>query len=392
MAGSETRRPASGDIPFGRPAPHAQGPAQGQPAPQQRQAKPAEEKPLPRRTVVTALITRRMQSLVQTLLGKGSDFDRFARVFLTALENADLLHCTDGSICRAMLHAAEVGLMPGGAYPHAYLIPYEDKKRNVTEAQFQISVWGFTELVRRAGVRKVWADVIYEGDKYECISGTAGKSIVHEPQWFARREDRGELCGAYACALLENGETVFEPVSAEELTLARHQNRGKSPAWDTWPEQQYQKVAIKRLSKYLPKGDRQTDRALAIDENPNTRAVIDVPGIEMPGDAPDAQGFNPQSASTPQSALDQAVQQAQAQAQNGNGERLTIDRERLFQMLGDADERWLKLRARVDGWDEMQALAAMAYLSAIARDISASGEPPEMPAHLRLDRQAGEEG
>lgn len=356
-------------------------PNQKPPTPRgQTQAKPAGEEPPPRIDEVRALCKRRMKPTLTTLLGKTVDVDRWAQVFLSALmANADLVRCTDGSIARAMMHAAEVGLMPGGAYPHCYLIPYWNKDVGGHEVQFQISVWGYTELVRRAGVRRVWADVVRENDPFECISGTEGKKIVHTPNWFASSEERGAVIGAYACAHLENGEIVCEPASIEDIEMARAQNKGKSPAWDLWFEQQCQKVAIKRLSKYLPKGE-MPDRALEMDENPSIRPVIEVPGFEVP-----PEGGAPSGPSHVGGALDDAVAQARAAAANGNGaERLVIDRNRLHAMLCDLDEKWKALRGRIEAWDEMQALSAMAWLNAYAKAGEGS-ELPEQPAFLRLD-------
>lgn len=336
---------------------------------------------------VRALVKHRMQPAMSRLLAHRSPEDRtrFAQVFLNALEvNPDLIACSPGSIARAMQHCAEVDLVPGGAYPHAYLIPYWNSERKVDEVQFQISVWGYVELIRRSGqVKKVWADVIYSGDVYETNSGTDGKSIVHKPNWFAPREKRGTLVGAYACALLDNGETVFEPVSAEDLELARAQNRGKSPAWATWPDQQRQKVALKRLQKYLPKGP--ADRALELDEDPGTRprGIIDAEGHEVTVDDEPAQQQGPLDRAVEQNKVDQQVQQTQG------GSQTTLDRDQLFSMLCDADERWLRERQRVDAWDELEALSALAFLRTILGDgVGLDGTPPDMPACMRLPRDA----
>lgn len=358
------------------------GPQQQRPA-QQREP----DQPPPRLQEVQALVKRRMRPTLATLLPKQTDIDRWAQVFLSAITaNPDLVRCTDASIARALMHSAEVSLMPGGAQPYCYLIPYWNKDalgdgKGAHEVQFQISVWGYTELVRRAGVKKVWADVVREHDAFECISGTEGKQIIHKPNWFASDEERGRIIGAYACATLENDEIVFEPASLGDIEAAKAQNKGRSPAWDNWYEQMAQKVALKRLAKYLPKGN-MPDRALEIDENPGVRPVIEVPGFEVPPAG---------GASSPQGALDEAVANARAgtaaTAANGNGESkaaATIDRERLHSMLCDLDERWRKLRPRVDGWDEMQALSAAAYLNAVMRD-NGTGVLPEEPACLKLD-------
>jgi phage RecT family recombinase len=359
-----------------RPPPQGQG--QGQRPPQQKKRERIDE--------VRALALERKSSVQQLLARPPEDAERFIRGFLLAIEtNPDLTACSKGSIMRALLHSAEVGLTVGGAYPHAYLIPYKPKGAPEAEAQFQISVWGYVELIRRSGqVKKVWADVIYSNDEYEVTSGTDGKQIVHKPNCFLPRAARGTLVGAYACALLENGETVFEPVSAEDLDLARRQNRGSSPAWDLWPDQQRQKVALKRLQKYLPKGP--ADRALELDEDPTVRprGIIDAEGHEVQhpiDDEPAQQG--PLDRAVEQHKVEQQVQQTQG------GSQTTLDREQLFGMLCDADERWQHERARVDAWDEIEALSALAFLRTILGDgVGLDGTPPTMPDCMRLPRDA----
>jgi phage RecT family recombinase len=372
-----------------RPPPQGQRPQQARPQQQQQTQTPpqGEQRPPSKLDEVRTLVKHRMTPAMTRLLAHRSveDRTRFAQVFLNALEvNPDLIDCSPGSIARAMQHCAEVDLVPGGAYPHAYLIPYWNSDRKVNEVQFQISVWGYVELIRRSGqVKKVWADVIYSGDVYETTSGTDGKSIVHKPNWFAPREKRGTLVGAYACALLDNGETVFEPVSAEDLELARAQNRGKSPAWATWPDQQRQKVALKRLQKYLPKGP--ADRALEIDEDPGTRprGIIDAEGHEVTVDDEQPQQQGPLDRAVEQHKVEQQVQQTQG------GSQTTLDREQLFGMLCDADERWQRERARVDAWDEIEALSALAFLRTILGDgVGLDGTPPTMPDCMRLPRDA----
>lgn len=372
-----------------RPQGQGQRPQQARPQTQAQTPPQGEQRPPTKLDDVRTLVKHRMQPAMTRLLAHRSPEERtrFAQVFLNALEvNPDLIDCSPGSIARAMQHCAEVDLVPGGAYPHAYLIPYRNNARNVNEVQFQISVWGYVELIRRSGqVKKVWADVIYSGDEWQVASGTDGKSITHKPNWFAPRGKRGELVGAYACALLENGETVFEPVSAEDLELARAQNRGKSPAWELWPDQQRQKVALKRLQKYLPKGP--ADRALELDEDPGTRprGIIDAEGHEVSpvDDEPEPAAQGPLDRAVEQHKVEQQVQQTQG------GSQTTLDREQLFGMLCDADERWLRERARVDAWDDIEALSVLAFLRTVLGDgVGLDGTPPVQPDCMRLPRDA----
>jgi phage RecT family recombinase len=342
-------------------------------------AAPPAPKPPARIEQVRALVRTTMPKHLSVLLPKSADVERFCKVFLTHVEQSagtrtDLTVCTDGSLARAMMHSAEVNLQVGGPYPHAWVIPYFNRDREAYEAQFQISVWGYVELMRRSGVvRKVWADVVYEHDGHELVSGTEGKIVRHSPRWFAPRAERGRVLGSYACALLENGEVICEPVSFEDLQIARAQNRGNSPAWELWPDQQYQKVAIKRLQKYVPKASI-LDRALEIDEDNDAPTVLDAAGVdvtEIPTDKP--------ATSKP---LDDVV--AKEQAKEQPAAKLEIDRDTLFQRLCDMDKRWQKQRARVDAWDEMGALAAMAYVTTVLKGVGPDSIAPEKPAHLEL--------
>lgn len=357
--------------------------------PQAQQKPRDQQQPRPRHQIVRHLITQQMSPYAAKLLAKpAAEVERFTRVFLNAMENGDpdLMVCSDGSIARGLLLAAEVNLMPGGPYPWAYLIPYRNKDRNCLELQFQISVWGYTELMRRAGVRKVWADVVHENDPYECISGTAGKQIIHKPNWFLTPEERGKVIGSYACGMLANEEVVFEPTSWGELMQAKAENKGRSPAWDKWPGQQYQKVSLKRLSKYMPKGDPRDHRGLQIDENPNTAPMIEVPGVDV------TEGLASSSTvsvpATAQDALGQVVSQARAQAvvNAQNDPRPGLDRDQLYQNLCDADERWKGQRKRFETLNDEEALAAASWLHAVER-LQPNDTPPEMPPCLVLEEQ-----
>lgn len=180
--------------------------------------------------------------------------ERFARICINVIESDDtgkLMMCTPGSLARAMLHAAEVGLEPGGALGHAYLIPYFNRDRGAYEAQFQIGVWGLVALVRRSGeVLDVWARVVFEGERFEEHGGSEPK-LIHQPDPFGS-DDRPRM-GAYACAKLKDGTVNWVCVSEADCQRARKQNRGKSPAWDNWGDEMRKKVAIRRGSKTWPR-------------------------------------------------------------------------------------------------------------------------------------------
>jgi phage RecT family recombinase len=207
----------------------------------------------------------RMAPYVQQLVSR-SPPTRFIRAFLNVLEQKpELLLCTPQSICRALLHCAELDLEPGGANPKVYLIPYNNRQTDGSykaELSTMVGVWGYRELLMRAGCLKVWGDVVYEKDEYKFTSGSAGKQIEHYPKW--GEADRGKVVLAYGCVKLASGEVIMEPMSAAELELARSKNRSRGTVWEDWGDPMRIKSAIKRTAKYCPQGW-QLDRALAID-------------------------------------------------------------------------------------------------------------------------------
>lgn len=336
------------------------------------------------------------------LLPKTADVERFSRVFLNTLESdSDLWECSNTSVARAILHSATVGLEIGGPYPHAYAFARWNKHKQESELQFQISVWGYLELIRRTGfVLKVWGDVIRANDHYEPISGTEGKSIIHRPDWFAGDEVRGDLIGSYACALLQNRETVFEPVSGAELKAAEDSNRADSPAWRVWRDQMAIKVALKRLQKYLPKHSL-LDDALAIDEGlamPVVDTVAEAveaatvagsrPALPMPTNAGDVLQSAVFAAKAEAAAAKAQAPRAAAASAPGsvpppaNDAGAAVDRAALLQLLTDVDERYADEAARVAGWSERDALAVLSFVNAALE----GDEPlPPKPGCMRLD-------
>ena len=76
---------------------------------------------------------------------------RFYQTFSICLaQEPKLATCTRASLIGAMLEIASLGLEPG-VLGEAWLIPFKDRKRNVTEAQVVIGYKGMLELARSSG-------------------------------------------------------------------------------------------------------------------------------------------------------------------------------------------------------------------------------------------------
>jgi recombination protein RecT len=90
-------------------------------------------------------------------LPKHMTADRLARIATTEIRKVPkLAACDQASFLGAIMQCAQLGLEPGGALGHAYLIPF-DKRQKVngwetvsTEAQLIIGYRGMIDLARRS--------------------------------------------------------------------------------------------------------------------------------------------------------------------------------------------------------------------------------------------------
>lgn len=187
------------------------------------------------------------------VLPPGMDVQRFMRVSLLAVsKNPDLLKCTPGSIIRSIVEAAEIGLEPTGSLNRAWLIPFKDKDKPKPEAQLMIGYQGYADLMRDSGkVKRVTAEVVYEGDHFKVVKGTADPHIEHEPAY--KTEDPTKITYVYAVAFFGDGEQQFEVMTRDQVEAIRAKSRQRNgPTWtQSWP-QMARKTLIRRLANYVP--------------------------------------------------------------------------------------------------------------------------------------------
>lgn len=180
--------------------------------------------------------------------------DRFIRVALTAMTRTPkLAQCEPASFFQCLLSLSQYGLEPDGR--RAHLIPFENRKRGVTECQLIIDWKGLSELVYRSGVvSTLHADVVREGDLFDYSMGVL---TTHVP-YFLRRDDKkpdkpGDVFAAYSTATMKDGTRKTEVMSWEQIEGIRGRSRaGQSGPWVTDWEEMAKKTAFRRLSKWLP--------------------------------------------------------------------------------------------------------------------------------------------
>src|SRR5574343_1289268 len=204
--------------------------------------------------------------------------DRFIRVAVTAITTTPkLAQCDQASFFGALLTLSQFGLEPDGR--RAHLIPFENRRRGVTECQLIIDWKGLAELAMRSGiVANLHADVVREGDLLEY---SAGKLKAHVP-WFLRRDadkpaKAGDIFAVYAVAEFRDGSSKADVMSLDEVDAVRNRSRaGQSGPWVTDYNEMAKKTVFRRLSKWLPLSPEFRDALEADDELGSAKNVTPV--------------------------------------------------------------------------------------------------------------------
>lgn len=195
------------------------------------------------------------QSEIARALPKHMNPDRLARIALTEFRKTPaLMKCDPASLFGAVIQCAQIGLEPGGALGHAYLIPFENRKKGITEVQFIVGYRGMIDLARRSGqIISLSAQAVYEGDVFECALGLE-PNLHHVPDWNnPARTNPAKLRFVYAVAKLKDGGTQFEVMSRAEIEAIRGRSRAaNSGPWVSDFVAMSLKTVIRRLFKYLP--------------------------------------------------------------------------------------------------------------------------------------------
>lgn len=189
--------------------------------------------------------------------------ERFTRMVTTAISsNPALVECTPNSFLGAMMTAAQLGVEPNTPLGQAYLIPYNNFKKNCKECQFQLGYKGLIDLAYRSGdVTIIQAHTVYSNDTFEYELGL-DPVLKHKPA----TSNRGEPIAYYAMFKTKSGGMGFSVMSREDVLRHRATySKAKNSPWDTNFDEMAKKTVLKKALKYAPlKSD--FVRGLAADE------------------------------------------------------------------------------------------------------------------------------
>lgn len=201
-------------------------------------------------TIAGLMADPKIKAQMALALPKHMKSDRLARIALTEIRKVPTLaKCDQTSFLGAIMQCAQLGLEPGGALGHAYLLPFENRKKGITEVQFIVGYRGMIDLARRSGqIVSLTARTVHENDEFSYQYGL-NEDLKHVPA----TGDRGALLYVYAVAKLKDGGVQFEVMSRSDIDKVRAQSKaGNYGPWQTHYDEMAKKTVIRRLFKYLP--------------------------------------------------------------------------------------------------------------------------------------------
>lgn len=217
-------------------------------------------------TMLDIVRSKSFQAQMALALPKSMTAERLTRIVMTECRKVPaLMQCNQESFFGAVLQCAQLGLEPGSALGHCYLLPFGNGKSRDGRPNCQLIIGyrGMIDLARRSGqIVSINAYCVHEADEFEYELGLH-PDIHHRPSPLA---ERGPVTYVYAVAVLKGGGVQFEVMSRAEIEAVRVQSKaGKSGPWVSHWEEMARKTVVRKLFKYLPVSI-EAVRAVEIDE------------------------------------------------------------------------------------------------------------------------------
>jgi len=207
-------------------------------------------------STISHLLLSRSEAIAQ-MVPRHLSADRLIKVALNCVARTPTLQqCTPSSLLQCVITSAELGLEPGGALGHAYLVPYKQTCTLI------IGYRGLIELMRRSGqLASIRAVVVHAKDIFDVSEGLV-QSVTHKPDL---SEDPGAMVAVYCVATLKDGSIHFERMTRGAVEKIKNRSRaGNSGPWQTDFDEMAKKTVVRRAAKYLPVSS-ELARALDVD-------------------------------------------------------------------------------------------------------------------------------
>lgn len=157
------------------------------------------------KTGLTAYLTQdAIKNQINSIVG-GKNGERFISSIVSAVQTTPALQeCTNPSILSAALLGEALKLSPSPQLGQFYMVPFDNKKKGVKEAQFQLGYKGYIQLAERSGYyKKLNVLAIKEGEliRYDPLNEEIEVELIEDD---VAREEAPSM-GYYAMFEYENG-------------------------------------------------------------------------------------------------------------------------------------------------------------------------------------------
>lgn len=206
-------------------------------------------------TVKQLLVNDQARDQLAAVAAKHMNPERMMRVVANAIRTTPKLSaCEPMSFLGALMNCAALGLEPNTPLGHAYLIPFDNKKKGVTEVQVVIGYKGFMDLARRSGqIQSIHADVVYDDDEMWSFEYGSDMHLRHKPG-----PRRGRKVAAYCHVKLPDGQAFVvlpwdavirnrDQHSQGWKTAVRYGKQAEHP-WATHEDAMASKTAVRALA------------------------------------------------------------------------------------------------------------------------------------------------
>ena len=185
--------------------------------------------------------------------------ERLMRVTANAIRTTPKLQqCEPLSFLGALMQVAALGLEPNTILGHSYLIPFDNKRKGITEVQVVIGYKGLIDLARRSGhITSISANIHYSDDELWVYEEGTEAQLRHRPG-----PQDGDKLHAYAIAKFTDGGHAYVVLPWSHVMKIRDGSQGWKTAvrygktattpWGSHEDAMARKTAIRALTKYLP--------------------------------------------------------------------------------------------------------------------------------------------
>lgn len=185
--------------------------------------------------------------------------ERMMRLLALAIDKTPkLADCTPLSILGCLMTCASLGLEPNTVMGHAYLVPFENRRKKTVEATLVVGYRGFLQLGHNSGQLAGFdAGIHYSDDEHWLFRKGAKAVLEHVPG-----PEKGDKLHAYAEVALANGSLIRVVWPWEKVLAHRDKySQGYKTAiqygktdnpWQTNEDIMAMKTMIRQLAKWMP--------------------------------------------------------------------------------------------------------------------------------------------